>query len=383
MQQFFAWLSTLPQLAQIPIVLVAFAAVIALVVFGIEILPRPGRVYSVLRLVTAVGVPTAVLAVLGLERGASWGYLLAAVLGGGLFLLDRRRANHRGRVLQLFLFCSPGFGLIAVGLLYPTVKTIVAAFFDKTGTAYVGLDNFAWLFAENSGTGGLTAVLNTVVWVVVAPVAATAIGLLYAVWVDKARGEKVLKSLVFMPVAISLVSASIIFKFLYDYRQGAQVGLLNQLVVWFGGQPVNWLNSHPLNVALLIVILIWSQTGFAMVILSAAIKGVPEELTEAAQLDGADAFHRFWNVTVPTIRPTIVVVWVTVSITALKVYDIIAVTTAGAQGTTVLGYEMVRQFSFLPPQSGHSAALALVIFVLVIPFIAYNTRNLRAERRAS
>jgi len=380
MQRFFTWLSTLPHLLQIPIVLVAFAVLIALVVFFIEVLPRPGRTYTVIRLVVAIGVPVGVLAGLGLERGVAWCYALAAVLGGGLFWLDQRQSKGRGRVLQIFLFCSPGFALLAVGLLVPTVRTVISAFFDKTGTKFAGLSNFAWVFSQNSGTGGLTALMNTIIWVIVAPVAATAIGLLYAVWVDRARGEKVLKSLIFMPVAISLVGASVIFKFLYDYRQGTQIGLLNWLVVQFGGQPVNWLNTNPLNVALLIIILIWSQTGFAMVILSAAIKGVPEELTEAASLDGANAAQRFFNITIPTIRPTLIVVWVTISITSLKVYDIIAVTTGGHQGTTVLGYEMVKQTSLLPPQSGHAAALAVILFILVIPFIVYNTRNLRRER---
>lgn len=380
MQRFFTWLTTLPHLAQIPIVLAGFALLIALIIVAIEILPRPGRAYSVVRLLIAVGAPVAVLAGLGLERGAAWGYLLAAVLGGGLFVLDQRQSRGRGRVLQVFLFCSPGFALLAIGLVYPTIKTIVAAFLDKTGSQFVGLANFAWVFQPDSGTGGLTALINTIVWVIVAPVLATGIGLVYAVWVDRARGEKVLKALIFMPVAISLVGASVIFKFLYNYQQGAQIGLLNQIVVWFGGQPVNWLNSHPLNVALLIVILIWSQTGFAMVILSAAIKGVPEELTEAAQLDGANAVRRFWNVTVPMIRPTIIVVWVTISVTSLKVYDIIAVMTAGYQGTTVLGWEMMKQARLFPPQSGHAGALAVILFLLVIPFIVYNTRNMRAER---
>ena len=380
MQKFFTWLTGFPHLLQVPMVIAAFALLVALVVFAIEILPRQGRKYTVIRLIVAIGVPVGVLAALGLERGAFWGYILAAILGGGLFILDQRQSKGKGRVLQLLLFCSPGFALLLIGLVYPTLKTIIAAFFSKDGSSFVGLANFAWVFAENSGTGGLTAVLNTVLWVIFAPILATAIGLLYAVWVDRAWGEKVLKSLIFMPVSISLVGASIIFKFLYDYRQGNQLGLLNQLVVMFGGQPVNWLNSHPLNVALLIIIMIWAQTGFAMVILSAAIKGVPDDLNEAASLDGANSWQRFWNVTIPSIKPTIIVVWVTISISALKVYDIIAVTTAGAQGTTVLGYEMVRQFSFLPPQSGHSAALAVIIFILVMPFIIYNTRNLRAER---
>ena len=381
MQQFFTWLSTLPHLAQIPIVLAAFAALIAVVVFAIEILPRAGRVYTIIRLVVAIGVPVGVMAALGLERSASWVYLLAAVLGGGLFVIDQHQSKGRGRVLQVFLFCSPGFALLLIGLIIPTVQTIVSAFMDRKGANFVGLANFAWVFAENSGTGGLTAVINTMIWVIVAPITATAIGLLYAVWVDRAWGEKVLKSLIFMPVAISFVSASIIFKFLYDYRQGNQIGLLNQIVTMFGGQPVNWLNTHPINVALLIITLIWSQTGFAMVILSAAIKGVPDELNEAAALDGAGALQRFFNVTIPTIRPTLIVVWVTISVTSLKVYDIIAVmTTSGSQGTTVLGYEMVRQFQLFPPQTGHSSALAVIIFILVIPFIIYNTRNLRAER---
>ena len=380
MQRFFGWLTGLPQVAQIPLVLIAFAVLIGLVVLFIDILPRPGRVYTVIRAAIAIGVPAAVLFGLGLERGAAWGYLLAAVLGGGLFWLDQRQSKGKGRIIQIFLFCSPGFALLAIGLVYPTIRTIVSAFYDKTGTSFVGLANLAWVFEENSGTGGLTALINTIIWVIVAPVLATAIGLLYAVWVDKARGEKVLKALVFMPMAISLVGASVIFKFLYNIRQGVQIGLLNQIVVWFGGKPVNWLNTHPLNVVLQLVILVWAQTGFAMVILSAAIKGVPEELNEAAALDGASALQRFWNVTIPSIRPTIIVVWVTISITALKVYDIIAVTTSGAQGTTVLGYEMVKQAQLFPPQSGHSAALALILFILMIPFIVFNTRNLRAER---
>ena len=381
MQAFFTWLSKLPHLAQIPIVLAAFAVLVALVVLAIEVLPRPGTKYTVIRLIVAIGVPVGVLAALGLERGAAWVFILAAALGGGLFWLDQRQSKGRGRVLQLFLFCSPGFALLLIGLVIPTIQTIISSFMDRKGAGFIGLQNFAWVFSENSGTGGLTAVINTVIWVIVAPISATFIGLLYAVWVDRSRGEKVLKSLIFMPVAISFVSASIIFKFLYDYRQGNQIGLLNQIVTLFGGQPVNWLNTHPINVVFLIITLIWSQTGFAMVILSAAIKGVPEELNEAAALDGATGLQRFMNVTIPSIRPTIIVVWVTISVTSLKVYDIIAVmTSSGSQGTTVLGYEMVRQFQLYPPQTGHSAALAVIIFILVIPFIIYNTRNLRAEK---
>jgi alpha-glucoside transport system permease protein len=133
-------------------------------------------------------------------------------------------------------------------------------------------------------------------------------------------------------------------------------------------------------VLLLIVILIWTQTGFAMVVLSAAIRGVPVEQHEAAELDGTNAWQRFTNVTVPGIRPTLIVVWVTISIISLKVYDIVAATTAGQNNTTVIGYQMVNEFELLPPQTGYSAALAVLLFILVIPFLVYNTRNIRRQR---
>lgn len=381
MSVFFNWLATLPALAQIPIVVAAFLVVVALVLFFIEIAPRPGRGYTVVRLAVAVLAPVVVLLLLGVQAGAFWVVIIAAVIGALLWLLDYRSRTERGGLLLLIAFLAPALFMLVLGLAYPSIKTIIAAFFSNNGQQFVGFDNFVWVFTPGAG-GGLIAVINTLVWVVVAPAIATAVGLAYAVFVDRSKGEKVLKVLIFMPVAISLVGASIIWKFFYNYQQGNQIGLLNQIVVWFGGQPVNWLQSYPLNMFLLIVILIWSQTGFAMVLLSSAIKAVPTEQIEAAELDGTNAWQRFWNVTVPGIRPTIIVVWITISITALKVYDIIATTTAGQNDTTVLGYAMVRQFALLPPQTGHSAALAVLIFVLVTPFIIYNARNLRSQRES-
>jgi len=379
MSAFFGWVASLPQLLQVVVVVVAFLVVVGLVLFFIEFAPRSGRGYTILRLGVAVLVPVAVVLLLGVEASAFWIVIIAAVVGAALWLLDLRSRGGRGGLLLLIAFLTPAIGLLVLGLGYPSISTLVSAFLSNNGSRFVGLDNFVWVF-QPGAQGGLIAVVNTLVWVIVAPIVATAVGLAYAVFVDRSRGEKVLKVFIFMPVAISLVGASIIWKFFYAYQQGSQIGLLNQIVVWFGGQPVNWLQSYPLNMLLLIVILIWSQAGFAMVLLSAAIKAIPTEQIEAAELDGTNGWQRFRHVTVPEIRPTIIVVWITISITALKVYDIIATTTAGQNDTTVLGYAMVRQFALLPPQTGHSAALAVLLFLLVTPFIVYNARNLRAQR---
>jgi len=379
MAGFFAWIASLPQLLQIVVVIAAFLVVVGLVLFFIEFAPRLGRRYTIMRLAVAVLAPVAVMLALGVEAAAFWIVIIAAAIGALLWWLDQRSRSDRGGLLLLIAFLAPAIGLLVLGLAYPSIRTLVAAFLSNNGSKFVGLDNFVWVFSPGA-QGGLIAVINTLVWLLIAPIVATAIGLAYAVFVDKSRGEKVLKVFIFMPVAISLVGASIIWKFFYAYQQGSQIGLLNQIVVWFGGEPVNWLQSYPLNMLLLIVILIWSQAGFAMVLLSSAIKAIPTEQIEAAELDGTNAWQRFWNVTVPGIRPTIIVVWITISITALKVYDIIATTTAGQNDTTVLGYAMVRQFALLPPQTGHSAALAVLIFLLVTPFIVYNARNLRKQR---
>jgi alpha-glucoside transport system permease protein len=378
MTAFFIWLASLPPLLQILAILVAFGVVVGIVLFFVEIAPRSGRRYTIIRLAVAILVPVILLLVLGIYTSASWVMVVAAILGGGLFLLDYRSREGKGYLLQFIAFLAPAIVLLLVGLVYPAIKTIIAAFFSNDGTKFVGFNNFVWVFS--GGSQGLVAVINSIAWVVIAPILATAIGLAYAVFIDRSRGEKVLKVLVFLPVAISLVGASIIFKFFYAYQQGPQIGLLNQIVVWFGGTPVNWLQTSPLNVLLLIVILIWAQTGFAMVILSAAIRGIPTEQVEAAQLDGTNAWQRFWNVTVPGIRPTIIVVLITISIASLKVFDIVSATTGGFNNTTTLAYLMVREFQLFPPQSGYSAALAVLLFLLVMPFLIFNARQIRKQR---
>ncbi len=184
-----------------------------------------------------------------------------------------------------------------------------------------------------------------------------------------------------MPMAISFVGAGIIWRFVYDYKSGdnAQIGLLNQILVWLGQEPVQWLQTSPNNTALLIIVMIWIQTGFAMVVLSASIKGVPTEQIEAAQLDGTNAWQRFTNVTLPGIRGSLVVVVTTISIATLKVFDIVRTMTAGNFDTSVIANEMYTQ-AFRAGEQGRGSALAIVLFLMVLPIVIYNVRVMSKQR---
>jgi alpha-glucoside transport system permease protein len=303
--------------------------------------------------------------------------LFGAVMGLILFIAGRFGERRAGKPVA-FLFLLPTALLVAVGLVYPALRTIYQSFFDAGGTSFVGLDNFATIFTSSDE---LTVLRNTVLWVVVTPFIATAVGLLYAILVDGARMEAFAKALIFLPMAISFVGASIIWKFIYAYRPDQanvkQIGVLNQIVVWLGGTPVNWLVGSPLNTLLLIVILIWIQAGFAMTILSAAIKAIPGDIVEAARLDGVTTLGMFRFVTLPSIRPAVVVVLTTIGIATLKVFDIVRTVTGGSFSTSVVAYEFYSQ-TFSSSNQGLGSALAVLLFVLVIPIVAYNIRQMRA-----
>ncbi|GHD41285.1 sugar ABC transporter permease [Mycetocola manganoxydans] len=302
--------------------------------------------------------------------------IFAAIIGLLFFFLDK--APKRGKDYgQLAVFLAPAMILVFLGLIYPAIRTSLLAFTNNTGE-FNGLDNFVWMFTQPAIVNTL---INTVVWVLLVPTVSTIVGLAYAVFIDKSRGEKIYKVLVFMPMAISMVGAGIIWKFVYDYRQAGseQIGLLNQIVVWLGGEPVQWLQTSPINTFLLIVVMIWIQTGFAMVVLSAAIKAVPVEQLEAAEIDGTNPWQRFRNVTLPGIRGSLVVVITTISIATLKVFDIVRTMTAGNFNTSVIANEMYTQ-AFRAAEPGRGSALALVLFVLVLPIVIYNIRVMRKQR---
>ncbi|PPG33933.1 sugar ABC transporter permease [Pseudoclavibacter sp. RFBG4] len=373
MASFFTWLAQLPPLLQVPIVIIAFLAVVALIVYFVELAPRPGKKYTILRLVVCIAVPVALVFILGTY---TWAAIVAILLGALLFWFDQRSREGAGYLIGLIGFLAPALILVIIGLIVPSIQTTGQAFTNKAGD-FVGLENFIWIFTQPSG---IRTVLNTIIWVVVTPILSTVAGLAYAVFIDKSRGEKFLKALVFMPMAISFVGASIIFRFMYTARPADQdqIGLLNQIIVWFGGQPYDFLAESPLNTFFLIIVLIWVQTGFAMVVLSAAIKGVPMDQIEAASLDGANPWQRFINVTVPGIRSSLVVVVTTISIASLKVFDIVRTMTAGANDTSVIANEMYTQFKTF--ETGRSAAFAVVLFILVLPIIIYNANQMKKQR---
>jgi len=302
----------------------------------------------------------------------------AAAVGLILFLADR--APKKGRdILQLLAFLLPAAILLTVGLIYPAVNTTVLSFFNRNSQEFVGLDNFVWMFTQPSIQ---ITLINTLIWVALVPTLSTMFGLAYAVFIDKAKGEKILKSLVFMPMAISFVGAGIIWRFMYEYRAegfSEQIGVLNQIIVWVGGEPQQFLQNSPWNTLFLIIVMVWIQTGFAMVLLSAAIKGVPVEIIEASRLDGANAWQQFWNVTVPGIRGTLVVVVTTISIATLKVFDIVRAMTGGNFDTSVVANEMYTQ-AFNRGEFGQGSALALVLFVMVLPIVVYNVRVMRKQK---
>ncbi|WP_220091480.1 carbohydrate ABC transporter permease [Actinoplanes lutulentus] len=301
--------------------------------------------------------------------------LFAAVVGVILFIASRVAGKRDSFVAYLYL--APVVLMLSVGLLYPGLRTIYESFFNAAGDAFIGIDNYKLILTDSEQ---LVVLRNTAFWVLFTPFLATGVGLLYAILVDKARIESVAKALVFLPMSISFVAASVIWKFMYEYRpdQGnvKQIGLVNQVIVWLGGKPVQLLIDSPLNTFLLILVMIWIQAGFAMTLLSAAIKAIPDDIVEAARLDGVTPWGMFRFVTLPAIRPAVIVVLTTIAIGTLKVFDIVQTMTGGRFDTSVIANEFYSQ-SFRSANQGLGAALAVVLFILVIPIIVYNIRQLR------
>jgi alpha-glucoside transport system permease protein len=298
-----------------------------------------------------------------------------------LFAIAGRANGKKARPIALVIFLSPALVLLLAGLIIPAIRTFLFSFMNPDSNAWVGFDNYKWMTEDPNVK---TIMVNTILWILVVPIFTAALGLLLAIMLDRIKHESIPKSLLFMPMAISFVGASIIFKFVYEYREPgeAQIGLLSSIVNFLGGTPKDWMLSKPLNTFLLMIIYVWTQMGFGMVILSAAIKAVPADIVEASALDGASGWRLFRNITFPMIKGTFIVVLATGVVGALKVFDIVRTMTGGNFSTNVLANEMYSQV-FVQFDQGKGSALAIVLFLLVTPILVYNIRSLRMERSHS
>jgi alpha-glucoside transport system permease protein len=295
-----------------------------------------------------------------------------------IFFIAGKANGKKTRPIAILVFLGPALVLVSVGLLIPAIQTIFFSFKDANSIKFVGARNYLWLIHDPNIHSVL---INTALWIIITPFVTTGLGLLLAIFLDRMKREGVAKSLLFMPMAISFVGASVIWKFVYDFAipSQPQTGLLSAIARSLGFTPSNWILTSPLNNFLLMAIFIWVQVGFAMVILSAAIKGVPSDIVEASALDGAHGWKLFRNITFPTVRSTFIVVLATMVVTSLKLFDIVRTMTGGNFGTSVIANEMYSQV-FVRFDQGRGSALAVILFIFVTPILAYNIRNIRRER---
>ena len=300
---------------------------------------------------------------------------------GVLFAIAGRANGKKARPIALVIFLAPALVLLVVGLIIPAIRTFLFSFMNPDSNEWIGFENYYWMTQDPNIR---TIMVNTILWILVVPIFTAALGLLLAIMLDRIKHESIPKSLLFMPMAISFVGASIIFKFVYEYNEpdDVQIGLLSAIVKFLGATPSDWMLSKPLNTFLLMIIYVWTQMGFGMVILSAAIKAVPSDIVEASSLDGASGWRLFRNITFPMIKGTFIVVLATGVVGALKVFDIVRTMTGGNFSTNVLANEMYSQV-FVQFDTGKGSALAIVLFLLVTPILIYNIQSLRKERAHS
>ncbi|HID51385.1 MAG TPA: sugar ABC transporter permease [Anaerolineae bacterium] len=282
---------------------------------------------------------------------------------------DAKRVTFDNYLIKL-----PSFEIAKVTINDESTALIVVR--GDNVTAY-GLQNYVFAFTSPDMH---IAFRNNILWLVFGTSFSVGLGLLIATLVDRIKRESLAKSFIFLPLAISFVGASVIWKFVYAWQPAGrpQIGVLNAVVTALGFEPIPWLITPPLNTFALILIMIWLQTGFAMVILSAALKGVPQELLEAARIDGANEIQIFFKVIIPSIRGAIITVATTIFISILKVFDIVFVMTSGKFETEVIANRMfVEMFNFR--NFGRASALAVILLVVVIPIMVVNIHNLRKQ----
>ncbi|RMD53340.1 MAG: sugar ABC transporter permease [Candidatus Thermofonsia bacterium] len=371
-----------------------------------------GQVVSMLgRLLLALAIPAIAFYVLYLgfiflrdsdaSRGVIAGVAIVWGVGGVALLywifngLVEAMPDEWTARLQPYVFVGPAMAILSWYLAIPTLRTFWISLFNRDGPpeglsilqqlssdAFVGLSNYTAVFTERLMQ---EAFRNNLMWIIFGSTFSVLFGLIIAVLADRSKFEKIAKSLIFLPMAISFVGASIIWNFIYEFRPVGQpqIGLLNAIVTGLGGQPrawPQWIEIAPWNNLFLIVIVVWLQAGFAMVLFSAALKGIPNELMEAGRVDGANEFQIFFRIMIPYIRGTIITVWTTIIIFTLKIFDVVWVMTGGQFGTHVIATQFYRQ-SFTAQNKGFGSAIAIVLLIAVIPVMIYNLKQFR-EREA-
>lgn len=333
--------------------------------------------------------PRVVIALVAIVWGVGGVALLYWIFNG---LVERLPGVWTAR-LQPYVFVGPAMAILAWYLAIPTLRTLWISLFGRDGPpqdlawwqqitseAFVGFNNYVAVFTDRLM---LEAFRNNLMWILFGSTFSIIFGLVIAVLADRSQFEKLAKSLIFLPMAISFVGASIIWNFIYEYRPTgqSQIGLLNAIVVGLGGTPQawpQWVDIAPWNNLFLIVMVIWLQTGYTMVLFSAALKGIPEELLEASRIDGANELQIFFRIMIPYIQGTIISVWTTVVIFTLKIFDVVWVMTGGQFGTHVIATQFYRQ-SFTNQNSGYGAAIAIVLLLAVIPVMFYNLKQFREQ----
>ncbi|MFN8597068.1 MAG: sugar ABC transporter permease [Anaerolineae bacterium] len=276
--------------------------------------------------------------------------------------------------LQPLIFVGPAMVMLIWALALPTIRTILLSLQDANSINFVGLQNYLGVFSDPNM---LTVFRNNLLWMVFGTAFTVSLGLLVAVLSDRSRFETLAKALIFLPMAISFVGAGVIWNFVYAVKpvDAPQIGLLNSIVVSLGGKPEAWTAFfQPWNNFFLIIIVIWLQTGYSMVLFSAAIKGIPSEVLEAARVDGANEIQIFFRIMVPMIKGTIITVSTTIVIFTLKIFDVVIVMTGGQYGTSVIATEFYRQY-FTYNNNGYGSTIATILFIAVIPVMAYNLRQ--------
>jgi alpha-glucoside transport system permease protein len=288
-----------------------------------------------------------------------------------------------------WVYLLPALVLMTAFIIYPGINTIFLSLRNNDSTSWATVNCVAgdpcWGIFENyryalTSNVMLMAFLNNLKWILLMVSGTVLFGLLTATLADKVRYEPLAKAIIFLPMAISFVGAGVIWKFVYDFSSGGlpQIGLLNAISMALGQQPVSWLTEPQINTYMLIIVGIWMWTGFCMTILSAALKGVPVEIIEAAHVDGANGWQAFWQITVPQIMPTITVVITTMVINVLKIFDIVYVMTGGNYGTETIANRMYIEM-YTNFKTGRATAIAVILIVAIIPFMIFNIRRFREQ----